>query len=104
MSRGYGRIQRAILEMFEKNPNQTAESFLIAGYIFETRSINSSQKNSTNRALKKLVEAGELEDLGCNRLGRKEYCLPSRIAGIMVPFCMTDIGKKLDKLTSDNNT
>ena len=66
-------------------------------------SVNKSQINSINRALKKLVEAGEIEDLGCNKYGRKKYGLPDRNKRFKNSFCSTDLAKKLSKI-SNNNT
>lgn len=99
MSRGYGKIQRAILDMFEKNRNRTVESFMIAAYIFEANPVNASQRNSTNRALRKLVEAGEIEDLGHNEYGRKMYGLPGRKKRHLWNFCSSDLAKKLNSLS-----
>ena len=102
MSRGYGKIQRGILELFEKNPNRTPESYLIAAYVFEANPISKSQVNSINRALKKLVEAGEIEDLGYNYLGRKHYGLPDRNKRFKWNFCSTDLAKKVKEISSNN--
>lgn len=99
MSRGHGKVQRAIMDMFKKSPDQELESFIITAYVFEDITPSQSHLNSANRALRKLAESGHVEDLGHNEYGRKMYGLPGRNKRFKNAFCLTDVCKKLESLS-----
>jgi hypothetical protein len=102
MSRGLGKIQQKLLEMFEKNSQQVISTFNAAGYVYETATLDDSQLSSIRRALRKLKASGHIKALGHNSLGRKCYAHTAWRQNYRVPFCMSDLSDKLGCLLQEN--
>lgn len=77
MSRGLGKIQRAVLEVFENNPKKGLDSIVVTGLVFDKTEVNDSECVSVRRALRSLVKSELLLDMGRGfRQGRRQYALP----------------------------
>lgn len=87
MSRGLGKIERSILALFEKHPDEPMWSTLIMLACLRVDKITHSQHVSFCRALQKLVRNGQLVDLGRkgHRYGRRWYALPATAEGLDQP-------------------
>lgn len=60
MSRGYGKVQNAILRYFDENPDARSPITEIAGVMLEKHTITMSEYESYRRALNSLVRNGRL--------------------------------------------
>ena len=69
MSRGHGRIQRAVLAYFEENPEAKSPILEIAGESLGKDSITPSEYESFRRAIESLLVAGELMKIPCQLYG-----------------------------------
>ncbi|MFC6199136.1 hypothetical protein [Ponticaulis profundi] len=81
MSKGYGKLQRAILDVFESDPDKLLDTITIGVRAYGVNPISRAQASSVRRALRKLVDAGEVVDLGRSwRQARRHFALPSTAA------------------------
>ena len=64
MSKGPGKVQRAILELFEREPDSMLDSIEIAARIHAQNPVPQSQMVSTRRALRGLADRGMIVDMG----------------------------------------
>ena len=77
MSKGYGKLQRAILDIFESNPDKMLDSIEIGCLAYGENPISTAQASSVRRALRKLADAGEVVDMGRGwRQARRRFALP----------------------------
>ena len=77
MSKGLGKIQRSVLEIFELNPDKSIDSISMTGLVFDKTEVSDSELVSVRRALRSLVKAGHLVDMGRGfRQGRRHYATP----------------------------
>ena len=81
MSKGYGKLQRSIIEVFKAEPDRLMDSITIGARAFGVNPIDRAQASSVRRALRKLVDAGELVDMGRSfQHGRRHFALPDKAA------------------------
>jgi hypothetical protein len=81
MSKGPGKIQRAILELFELEPENMMDSIEIAARVFDQNPVGQSETVSTRRALRGLADRGLLVDMGRHwRFGRRRWATPDGAA------------------------
>ena len=79
MSKGYGKLQRAILDVFEDKPDELLDTITIAALAYGQNPITKAQASSVRRSLRKLVDAGEVVDLGRSWRGpRRRFALPEK--------------------------
>lgn len=80
MSRGPGRVQRAIVELFATEPAAMLDSITIACRVFGVEACEPAQAVSVRRALHSLAERGELVDLGRRgwRGGSRRWARPEK--------------------------
>lgn len=84
MSRGPGKLQRAILDFFENPPpgqDDMPDSITLAGILHNVNPVPESAVVSTRRALRGLAERGLIVDMGRGwRYGRRRWATPERAA------------------------
>lgn len=81
MSKGPGKVQQAIIELFESEPDGMFDSIEIAARIHDLNPVSESQAVSTRRALRGLAERGVVVDMGHGwRGGRKKWATPKKAA------------------------
>jgi hypothetical protein len=79
MSKGYGKMQRAILDVFEAKPDELLDTITIAALAYGENPVSNAQASSVRRSLRKLVDAGEVVDLGRGwRDRRRRFALPHK--------------------------
>jgi hypothetical protein len=79
MSRGYGKVQRAVLAYFAKYPETRTSILEIAGYSLGKDLISASEYESYRRAVNSLLAAGELKKLRTRmHNGNYHYCTPAK--------------------------
>ena len=79
MSRGYGKVQRAILRYFDENPDERSPITEIAGVMLGKEVITMSEYESYRRALNSLVRDGRLRKCpDRNHYGDYWYSTPER--------------------------
>lgn len=82
MSRGLGRIQRACLDVFRRNPGKVLDSITIAGCVVRRNEITNSEHVSVRRALNKLAAAGLVVNMGRKYSdGCRRWALPDAAQG-----------------------
>jgi hypothetical protein len=82
MSRGLGRVERDVLEVFQNHAERTINSIEITALIVGRDTVTESEASSCRRALRSLARQGKIVDLGRTgcRFGRRYYALPDRAA------------------------
>lgn len=79
MSKGYGKMQRAIIDVFEAKPDELLDTITIAALAYGENPVTNAQASSVRRSLRKLVDAGEVVDLGRGwRDRRRRFALPDK--------------------------
>ncbi len=77
MSRGLGKVEKAVLETIEHDRTKPLDSYTIAFRISGDEYPTESQYSSTRRALTKLCKKGLITHMGNGwRFGRSCYMLP----------------------------
>jgi hypothetical protein len=76
MSRGLGRLERAVLEVFKRDPAKLLDSITVT-ILLHDKYATQAQYSATRRALGSLQKKGLLTRLeGSWRFGRSFYALP----------------------------
>jgi hypothetical protein len=80
MSRGLGRVERAVLEVFQSKADSVIDSIEITALIVGRNNVTESEASSCRRALRTLARQGKIVDLGRkgSRFGHRYYALPAR--------------------------
>ena len=81
MSRGFGAVQKRVLELFAASPDWMPDSIEVACAVFECNPVSISQVVSVRRALRSLAASCAI--VGTQRIwrgGRRRWCLPARAA------------------------
>lgn len=77
MSRGPGKTQREILELFKREPDKMPDSIEVAAKLHGENPVPESKAVSTRRALRGLAERGLLVDMGRHwHNGRRRWATP----------------------------
>jgi DNA-binding IclR family transcriptional regulator len=86
MSKGLGKVERAVLEVFEKDPSGMLDSITLTIRV-HGRQATQSQYSATRRALNGLQKKGLVTRLeGSFRFGRSVYALPERAKEYMMSY------------------
>jgi len=82
MSRGLGRVERDVLQVFQNNAEHVLHSIEVTFLVACRDTVTESEVSSCRRALRTLARQGKIVDLGQNgsRFGRRYYALPDRAA------------------------
>lgn len=81
MSRGFGAVQKRVLEMFAASPDWMPDSIEVACAVFECNPVSISQVVNVRRALRSLAAAGAIVNMQRRWIGgRRKWCLPARAA------------------------
>jgi hypothetical protein len=82
MSRGLGRIERAVMEVFQSKADSVIDSIEVAALIAGRNTVTVSEDSSCRRALRTLARQGKIVDLGRDghRYHRRWYALPNAAA------------------------
>jgi len=79
MSRGPGKVQRRVLDLFAAKPDWMPDSIELAARVFDKNPISDSEHVSVRRALRALVQSGVVVDMGRHwHDNRKRWCLPAK--------------------------
>ena len=79
MSKGPGKVQRAILELFESEPDIMRDSIEIAAHVFDRNPVPQSEVVSTRRALRGLAARGLIVDMGRHwHINRRRWATPEK--------------------------
>jgi hypothetical protein len=82
MSRGLGRVERDVLQVFGNNAEHLLHSIEVTLLVACRDTVTESEISSCRRALRTLARQGKIVDLGRNgsRFGRRYYALPDAAA------------------------
>lgn len=79
MSKGPGRVQRAIVDLFVADPEEMPDSIEITCRVFAVSECDPAQHVSVRRALRSLAKRGEIVDMGrAWHNGRRRWALPAQ--------------------------
>jgi hypothetical protein len=82
MSRGLGRVERDVLQVFQNNAEHILHSIEVTFLVACRDAVTESEMSFCRRALRTLARQGKIVDLGRNgsRFGRRYYALPDAAA------------------------